>query len=88
MTDCEDAAHRLQWRDRGRFSRPFLFPRFTKRGTARTGVVRTATTYGKLAPAVGKVNGAYQSNILKWLDTWGLFRIDGEIRWRGYLAPL
>ena len=59
MTDCEDAAHRLQWRDRGRFSRPFLFPRFTKRGTAGTGVVRTATTYGKLAPAVGEVNGGY-----------------------------
>ena len=28
MTNCEDLARRSQWRDRGRFSRPSLFPRF------------------------------------------------------------
>ncbi len=44
MTNCEDLARRSQWRDRGRFSRPSLFPRFLPGHHRNQSFQRTITT--------------------------------------------
>ena len=44
VTDCEDLARRSQWRDRGRFSRPSLFPRFVPGHHRNKSFQRTTTS--------------------------------------------
>jgi len=44
MTNCEELARRSQWRDRGRFSRPSLFPRFLPGHHRNQSFQRTITT--------------------------------------------
>ena len=44
VTNCEDLARRSQWRDRGRFSRPSLFPRFVPGHHRNKSFQRTTTS--------------------------------------------